>query len=121
MLMARKWAGLLNYDLYRFKQANEEGMTAISIGYPANLVESLNEGATSSKLNLQISTALHTAIQIRDGKAAGDAVALWKQVHIALDRLKDLDIKLEPYNRTDVIAGIAAGVCAVIPTSTLLA
>lgn len=110
MLLARNWAGLLDYDLYRFETADEEGATAVFIDYPADLVEALNEDATPAELNLQISAALHAAIQIRDGKAAGDAVALWKQVHTALNRLKELDIQLEPYNRDDVIAGIAASI-----------
>ena len=110
MLVARRWADLLNYDLYRFEKADEDGMTAVFIDYPADLAAALNESAAPSSLNLQISDALHDAIQIRDGKAAGDAVALWKQVHTALNRLKELDIKLEPYSRKDVIAGIASGI-----------
>lgn len=112
MHLARRWAGLLNCDLYRFEKVDETGTTAILVDYPDDLIEALDEDVAPAKLHLQITDALHAAIDIRDGKAAGDAVALWKQVHAALTRLKELDIKLEAYNHNDVIAGIAAGVVA---------
>lgn len=112
MLLARKWAAIFNRDTYRSKKLDEDGRTAISMVYSADIVESLSESGVPSNLHLQISYALHAAIDIRDGKAVGDAVVLWKRVHTALNRLKELDIKLEAYNHNDVIAGIAAGVVA---------
>ena len=114
MLVARKWADLLNYDLYRFEKADEDGMTALFIDHPTDVVQGLDEGVAPAKLHLQISNALHAAIEIRDGKVANYAVALWEQVHIALNRLDKLDIKLEVYSRIDVIAGIAAGIVVTV-------
>ncbi len=40
-----------------------------------------------------------------------DALALWKQVHT---RLKELDTELGPYNRDDVIAGVAAAIVVAV-------
>jgi hypothetical protein len=112
--LVRKWASLLNYDLYRFEKINEDGMTALTIDYSPDLIEALNEDATPAELHVQITSVLHTAIQIRDGKAIGNPVALWKRVHTTLNRMKELDIKLELYNRDDIIAGIAAGVVVAV-------
>jgi hypothetical protein len=109
ILLARKWAGLLDYDLYRFEKADQEGMKLLHIDYPTDLIEGLNAKAVPSELNLRIANIFYAAIRIRDGEADGNAVELWEQAHETLKLLKAQDIKLEPYEVTDVTAGVAAG------------
>lgn len=110
MLVARKWAGLLDYDLYQFSPPDEEGNRMLEIKYPKDLVEALGKNAATPELNIRASNLLFNAKAIRDGEKNGDAVALWRETTSTLREFERLGVKDILHDPSEVIACVAASV-----------
>lgn len=110
LLVARKWAGLLDYDLYQFSPPDEDGNRMLEIKYPKDLVEALGKNAATPELNIRASNLLFTAKTIRDGEKTGDAVALWRETTSTLQEFERLGVKDILHEPSEVIACVAASV-----------
>lgn len=110
MLVARKWAGLLDYDLYQFSPPDKDGNRMLEIKYPKDLVEALGKKAATPELNIRASNLLFTAKAIRDGEKSGDTVALWRETTSTLQEFKRLGVKDILHEPSEVVACVAASV-----------
>lgn len=108
ILLARKWAGLLDYDLYKFSSADEPGYNLLEIQYPEDLVAALNKGAATPELNIKASNLLFTAQGIRDGEKTGNAVELWRETTKTLQEFERLGVKQIIHDPAEVVGCVAA-------------
>lgn len=110
MLIARKWAGLLDYDLYKLSDSDEPGYSLLEIQYPQDLVEALGKDAATPELNIRASNLLFAAQGIRDGEKTGNAVELWQETTKTLKEFERLGVKQIIHAPAEVIACVAASV-----------
>lgn len=112
MLIARKWASLLDFELYHFSPADEEGKRMLEIKYPQDLVEALGKNAAEPELNIRASNLLFAAKAIRDGEKSGDAVALWQETTKTLQEFERLGVKEVLHDPAEVVGCVAASLIA---------
>jgi hypothetical protein len=115
MLLARKWSGLLNYELYRLGEADAKGYRPVTIKYPDDLVKAMEKRSAGPQLELHATAIMHAAIKIRDGEESGGATKLWGDVTKTLEDLEQLGLKQEVHQPDDIMASVAASV--VVDTS----
>lgn len=114
MLIARKWASLLDYELYHFGPADEKGMRMLEIKYPQDLVEALGKNAAGPELNIRASNLLFAAKGIRDGEKSGDAVALWQETTKTLQEFERLGVKEVIHDPAEVVGCVAASLIVTV-------